>query len=75
MTVFLEHYLAVKSKGDLLAKALNPWAYNYKGREGHVVESGVSIDETQFRFATMSIKNDIPSDVIKQTTKCRTHAL
>lgn len=64
MPLFLANYLAVISKGDLLVQAENPWAYFYKGVEGYEVESGVSIDETLFRFSTMSIKNEIPSDVI-----------
>jgi len=64
MSLFLSNYLAVKSKGDQLIQAENPWAYFYKGIEGYEVEGGVSIDETLFRFATMSVKNDIPSDVI-----------
>lgn len=64
MTLFLTNYLAVKSMGDLLVQAENPWAYYEKGVKGHKVECGVSTDETIFRFATMSIKDDIPSDVI-----------
>lgn len=64
MSLFLTNYLAVKSKGDQLVQAENPWAYFYKGVEGYEVESGVSIDETLFRFSTMSIKNEMPSDVI-----------
>ncbi len=62
--VLLTDYLAVKSKGDALAEAENPWAYNYKGIEGHEVESGVSLDETAFRFAAMEIKDQNPTDVI-----------
>ena len=65
MRVMLTDYLAVKSKADLLAEAENPWAYNYKGIEGHEVESGVSHEETLFRFSAMEIKNQEPSDVIE----------
>lgn len=65
MRVMLTDYLAVKSKADLLAEAENPWAYNYKGLEGHEVESGVSHEETLFRFSAMEIKNQEPSDVIE----------
>ena len=64
MSVLLTNFLAVKSKSDELADAENPWAYFYKGIEGHEVESGVSLDETLFRFATMEIKAQKPSDVI-----------
>ena len=64
MRVLLTNFLAVKSKGDDLADAENPWAYFYKGIEGHEVESGVSVDETLFRFATMEIKDQNPTDVI-----------
>ena len=42
MRVMLTDFLAVKSKQDELAEADNPWAYYYKGIEGHEVESGVS---------------------------------
>ena len=64
MSVLLTNFLAVKSKGDALAQAENPWAYFYKGIEGHEIESGVSVDETLFRFATMEIKDQRPTDVI-----------
>ena len=64
MRAMLTDYLAVKSKSDLLAEADNPWAYYYKGIEGHEVESGVSHEETLFRFAAMELKNQEPSDVI-----------
>lgn len=64
MKVLLTNFLAVKSKYDLLAAAENPYIYNYKGIEGHEVESGVSVDETLFRFATMSLHDQKPSDVI-----------
>lgn len=64
MRVLLTDYLAVKSKGNRLAEAENPWAYNYKGIEGHEVESGVSVDESLFRFAAMSLKGQKPTDVI-----------
>ncbi len=64
MRVLLTNFLAVKSKWDELAEAENPWAYFYKGMEGHEIESGVSVDETLFRFATMEIKDQKPSDVI-----------
>lgn len=64
MNVLMTNFLAVKSKGDELAKAENPWAYFYKGIEGHEVESGVSLDETLFRFATMEIRDQNPTDVI-----------
>lgn len=64
MRVLLTNFLAVKSKGDELAEAENPWAYYYKGMQGHEVESGVSIDETLFRFATMEIKEQKPTDLI-----------
>lgn len=64
MRVMLTDFLAVKSKSDELAMAENPWAYFYKGIEGHEVESGVSHEETLFRFAAMNLKNQKPSDVI-----------
>ncbi len=64
MKVLLTDFLAVKSKGDELADAENPWAYYYKGMEGHGVESGVSVEETVFRFAAMNIKDQKPTDVI-----------
>ena len=64
MAVFLTDYLAVKSKGNHLVKADNPWAYYYKGIEGHEIESGVSTDETLFRFAAMKLKDELPTDVI-----------
>lgn len=64
MSVFLTDYLAVKSKGNHLVKADNPWAYYYKGIEGHEIESGVSTDETLFRFAAMKLKDELPTDVI-----------
>ena len=34
MKQLLTDYLAVKSYGDRLAEAENPWAYYYKGIEG-----------------------------------------
>lgn len=64
MKLLLTNFLAVKSKNDYMAKAENPWAYHYKGIKGHEVESGVSVDETLFRFATMEIKDELPADVI-----------
>ena len=64
MRVMLTDFLAVKSHGDELAEADNPWAYNYKGIEGYEIESGVSLDESAFRFAAMTLKNEKPSDVI-----------
>jgi len=64
MRAMVKDFLAVKSKGDALADAENPWAYFYKGFEGYEVESGVSLDESAFRFAAMSLKNEEPSDVI-----------
>lgn len=64
MKLLLTNFLAVKSKNDYMAKAENPWAYLYKGIKGHEVESGVSVDETLFRFATMEIKDELPADVI-----------
>lgn len=64
MRVMLTDFLAVKSKSDELAMAENPWAYFYKGIEGHEVESGVSHEETLFRFSAMNLKNQKPSDVI-----------
>ncbi|MGN0421599.1 MAG: hypothetical protein ACI4EY_02570 [Lachnospiraceae bacterium] len=67
MRVLLTDFLAVKSKSDELAAADNPWVYFYKGIEGHEVESGVSSDESLFRFAAMTLKNQKPSDVINAT--------
>lgn len=64
MKVMLTDFLAVKSKQDELAEADNPWAYYYKGIEGHEVESGVSYEETLFRFSAMTLKDQKPSDVI-----------
>ena len=64
MRAMLTDFLAVKSKKDELAAADNPWAYFYKGIEGHEVESGVSHEETLFRFAAMTLKDQEPSDVI-----------
>lgn len=64
MKVMLTDFLAVKSKGDELAAADNPWAYFYKGIEGYEIESGVSLDESAFRFAAMTLKNEKSSDVI-----------
>lgn len=63
MRALLVDFLAVKSKYDQLAAAENSWAW-LKKVEGHEVESGVSIDETLFRFAAMSLKDQQPSDVI-----------
>ncbi len=63
MRVLLTDFLAVKSKYDVLAAAENAWASFFKG-EGHEVESGVSVDETLFRFAAMSLKDQNPTDVI-----------
>ena len=70
MSLFLSNYLAVKSKGDQLIQAENPWAYFYKGIEGYEVEGGVSIDETLFRFATMSVKNDGRTNSSKYRSSC-----
>ena len=64
MRVMLTDFLAVKSKQDELAEADNPWAYYYKGIEGHEVESGVSYEETLFRFSAMTLKDQKPSEVI-----------
>ena len=64
MRQLMSDFLAVKSKEDLLAKAENPWAYFYKGMEGHEIESGVSVLETAFIYAAMEIKDQEPSDVI-----------
>jgi hypothetical protein len=64
MTIFLTHYLAVKSKGDLLAEALNPWSYFFKGIEGHEIESGVSVEETLFNQSAMTLPKELPSNVI-----------
>ena len=64
MRQLMTDFLAVKSKEDLLAKAENPWAYFYKGMEGHEIESGVSVLETAFIYAAMEIKDQEPSDVI-----------
>lgn len=43
MKVFLTNFLAVKTKGDILEKADNPWAYLHKVIEGHEIESGVPL--------------------------------
>lgn len=64
MKVLLSDFLAVKSRGDILAEAINPWAYNYAGIEKNVIESGVSVDETAFRFGAMKLKEEKPTDVI-----------
>ena len=53
MRQLLTDFLAVKSKGDKLAEAENPWAYQYGGIEGHEVERGVSVLETLFIFSAM----------------------
>ena len=50
MRQLMTDFLAVKSKEDILAKAENPWAYFYKGMEGHEIESGVSVLETAFIY-------------------------
>lgn len=59
MKVFLTNFLAVKTKGDILEKADNPWAYLHKVIEGHEIESGVSEEETLFNFSTMNLKNEL----------------
>ena len=64
MRAFMTDFLAVKSKSDALADAVNPWAYNYKGIEGYEVESGVSVEESLFRFTTMELADCMPTDVI-----------
>lgn len=64
MRVMLTDFLAVKSKTEELAAADNPWAYFYKGIQGHEIESGVSHEETLFRFSAMTLKDQKPSDVI-----------
>lgn len=64
-SALLTDYLAVKSKGNELAEADNPFAYFYKGIEGYEIETGVSHDETLFRFAAMTLKDQNPSDVIR----------
>ncbi|MCR5095898.1 MAG: hypothetical protein K6A70_04085 [Erysipelotrichaceae bacterium] len=64
MKQLLTDYLAVKSYGDRLAEAENPWAYYYKGIEGHEIEMGVSYHETLFNLSTMSLKKELPTDVI-----------
>lgn len=66
MKVLLTNFLAVKSKYDYLADAENPQAYFYKGIKGHEVESGVSVDETLFRFATMEIKMNYQQMLLMQ---------
>lgn len=63
----LTNLLAVKSNYNHLADAENPWAYFYKRIKGREVESGVAVDETLIRFATMEIKNELPTDVINAT--------
>ncbi len=64
MRILLTDFLAVKSKYDNLAEAHNPWAYLYKGIEGHEIETCVSYEETLFRFSAMTLKDQKPSDVI-----------
>ena len=63
MPLFLTNYLAVKTK-DLLARAENPWEFLTKKEEGRIVERGVSVDETAFRYGSMKLKDELPSDVI-----------
>ena len=62
--LLLTDYLSVKSRGDALSEALNPWVYNYKGIEGLEVESGVTLHETAFVTAAMTLKDEQPTDVI-----------
>lgn len=64
MKLLLTDYLAVKSYGDRLAEAENPWAYYYKGIEGHEIEMGVSYHETLFNLSAMSLKKELPTDLI-----------
>ena len=64
MDLFLENFLAVKSKKDKYAQAENPWRLLTKEVVGRNFETGVSVDETVFRFATLKLKNELPSDVI-----------
>ncbi len=60
----LTDFLAVKSKGNELADAENPWEYYYKEIEGREVESGVSVEESAFRFGAMELRKQKPTDVI-----------
>lgn len=64
LRLLISNFLAVKAGGNDLIDAENPWAYYYKDLQGYEVESGVSVDETLFRFATMRIKNEKPTDLI-----------
>ncbi len=64
MRVLLDNFLAVKSKKIIDAAPDNVWAYFYKGIEGHDVETGVSLEESAFRFGAMKIRDQNPSDVI-----------
>ena len=64
MPLFLSNFLAVKTtKKDKNAAAENPWITLNRSL-GHKVESGISIDETVFRFATLKLIHELPSDVI-----------
>lgn len=64
MSAFLSDYYAVKSYEDYLSTANNPMLYYYKGIKGHEVEGGTTNDETAFRFALTTLKDQNPTDVI-----------
>lgn len=64
MFAFISDYLAVKSGGDPLYKADNPFSYYYKGMKKYPVERGVSVHEAEFTFSAMELKNELPSEVI-----------
>lgn len=61
----LQDYLAVLSYGDELEQAINPWQYYYKGILKYEIESGVSSHETAFTFGAMTLKDEMPTDVIR----------
>lgn len=63
MSLFLTNFLAVKTKGaDYSAE--NPWKCLTKDVAGRKFESGVSVDEAAFRFASLELMYELPSDVI-----------
>lgn len=64
MFAFISDYLAVKSGGDPLYKADNPFSYYYKGMKKYPVEKGVSVHEAEFTFSAMKLKDELPSEVI-----------
>jgi len=64
MKAFLSDYYAVKNYDNYLSSADNPLVYYYKGIKGYEVEGGTSNNETAFRFAVSTLKDQNPTDVI-----------